>query len=200
MWSWCAPVIVESQAEDPPISPQEMRADARRNRDRLIAAAREAFASGEAKVSLESVARAAGVGIGTLYRHFPTRESLAEAVYRTEFTALRDSAAELLAELPPDAALRAWMDRFADYIATKREMAEALRAVITATSLPEKRAELAEAARAVLEAGAADGSLRADVLPEDVVAGIVGVFLSCGADRPEQAGRLLDLLMDALRP
>lgn len=176
-----------------------MRADARRNRDRLIAAAREAFTSGEAKVSLESVARAAGVGIGTLYRHFPTREALAEAVYRTEFAALRDSAAELLAELPPDAALRAWMDRFADYLASKREMAEALRAVITATSLPEKRAELADAARTVLEAGAADGSLRADVPPEDVVAGILGIFLSCGTDRPEQAGRLLDLLMDGLR-
>lgn len=177
-----------------------MRADARRNRERLVMAAREAFTSGERKVSLESVARAAGVGIGTLYRHFPTREALAEAVYRTEFAALRDSAAELLAELPPDAALRAWMDRFAEYLATKREMAEALRAVISTVSLSAKRAELAEAAGTVLEAGAADGTLRSDVLAEDVVAGIVGVFLSCGPDQPEQAARLLDLMMDGLRP
>lgn len=177
-----------------------MRSDARRNRERLITAAREAFTSGEPKVSLESIARAAGVGIGTLYRHFPTRDALAEAVYQTEFAALRDSAAELLAELPPDAALRAWMDRFGEYVATKREMAEALRAVMSSISLSEKRAELGEAARAVLEAGAADGSLRSDVLPEDVVAGIVGTFLATGPDQPEQATRLLDLMMDGLRP
>ncbi|MDI2029900.1 TetR family transcriptional regulator [Saccharopolyspora sp. TS4A08] len=176
-----------------------MRSDARRNRERLVAAAREAFASGEPKVSLDSVARAARVGIGTLYRHFPTREALAEAVYQTEFAALRDSAAELLAELPPDAALRAWMARFGEYVATKREMAEALRAVIATIPLSAKRAELAEAARTVLEAGAADGSLRPDVLPEDVVAAVVGIHLAT-PDDPEQAARILDLFMDALRP
>ena len=176
-----------------------MRADARRNRERLITAAREAFTSDAATVSLDSVARAAGVGIGTLYRHFPTRDSLAEAVYRSEFAALRDCAAELLADRPPDAALRAWMSRFADYIATKREMAEALRSVMSSISLSEKRAELAEAARTLLEAGAQDGSLRSDVPAEDVVAGIVGIFLACGPDQPEQAGRLLDLMVDGLR-
>ncbi|SFS51183.1 TetR/AcrR family transcriptional regulator [Saccharopolyspora flava] len=177
-----------------------MRSDARQNRERLITVAREAFTSGEQKVSMDYVARAAGVGIGTLYRHFPTREALAEAVYRTEFTALRDNAAELLAALPPDAALRAWMDRFGEYVAAKRGMAEALRALITATTLSEKRAELAEAAGAVLDAGAAEGVLRDDVEPEDVVVGIIGIYSSTGPDRPEQTSRLLDLLMDGLRP
>src|ERR1041385_3209822 len=102
------------------------RADAQRNRKRLVEVARQAFTSG-GKVSLEAIAREAGVGIGTLYRHFPTREALVEAVYWTERTNLCDSAAELLAQEPPDRALRLWMDRFAGYVATKREMADALR-------------------------------------------------------------------------
>ncbi|MEB3365817.1 hypothetical protein R4I43_00220 [Saccharopolyspora sp. S2-29] len=92
------------------------------------------------------------------------------------------------------------MDRFCEYVATKREMAEALRAVMSSISLSEKRAELGEAARAVIEAGAAEGSLRSDVLPEDVVTGIVGIFLATSPDQPEQTTRLLDLMLDALRP
>src|SRR5215471_18489755 len=92
-----------------------MRADARRNRDRLLEVALRAFSSGE-EVTLEAIARQAGVGIGTLYRHFPTRESLVEAVYRGELARLRETAGELLASRAPDAALRAWMDGFADYV------------------------------------------------------------------------------------
>src|SRR5437879_6401556 len=107
-----------------------VRADAHRNRQRLLEAARRAFASGSPVVTLEAIAREAGVGIGTLYRHFPTREALVEAVYRAELSRLCDSAGELLAAAhAPDAALRSWMDRFAEYVATKREMADALRAV-----------------------------------------------------------------------
>jgi AcrR family transcriptional regulator len=175
------------------------RADAQRNRKRLLEVARAAFTSGDGKVSLEAIAREAGVGIGTLYRHFPTREALVEAVYWTERTRLCESAAELLAQEPPDRALRAWMDRFAAYVATKREMADALRALIadgTITSV-QARAELSAAARLLLDAGAADGTLRADVVPEDVVTALVGVFLVTTG--PEQSARLIDLLMDSLR-
>lgn len=175
------------------------RVDAQRNRKRLVEVARRAFTSGAGKVSLEAIAREAGVGIGTLYRHFPTREALVEAVYRAERTRLCDSAAELLATLPPERALRTWMDRFADYVATKREMADALRALFadgTITSA-QAREELSAAARLLLDAGAAAGTVRAGVLPEDVVTGLVGMLLVTTG--PEQAARLLDLLMDSLR-
>src|SRR5919201_1270681 len=105
-----------------------MRADALRNRERLLEVALRAFSSGQ-EVTLEAVARNAGVGIGTLYRHFPTREALVEAVYRGELARLRDTAADLLASRAPDAALRAWMDGFADYVTAKHGMAETLRAI-----------------------------------------------------------------------
>jgi AcrR family transcriptional regulator len=195
-----------AEAEVPPIrlgeSEKTVRADARRNRDRLVEVARSAFTSGDGKVSLEAIAREAGVGIGTLYRHFPTRESLIEAVYRAELSRLCDSAGELLAGQPPDHALREWMDRFADYVTTKREMADALRAVIASgvITASHARAELSTAVQMLLDAGAAAGTLRGDRRAEDVVAAIVGVFLACGhPDQRDQAGRLLDLLMDGLR-
>ena len=180
-----------------------VRADAQRNRQRLIEVARQAFAAGEAKVSLEAVAREAGVGIGTLYRHFPTRESLVEAVYRAERSSLCAAADELLAaQQPPDRALRTWMDRFADYIATKREMAEALRALIAsgAVTRSEVREELSVAVRRLLDAGAANGDLRPDACAEDIVVALVGIVVVCPLpDQRAQAGRLFDLLMDGLR-
>src|SRR6185312_1176153 len=104
------------------------RADATRNRDRLLQVAREAFAAADGPVSLEGVARAAGVGIGTLYRHFPTREALVEAVYAAELDDVTGSVAGLLERLPPDAALRAWMGRYAGFAAAKRGMVDTLRA------------------------------------------------------------------------
>lgn len=97
--------------------------------------ARRSLSAGENKVPLEAIAREAGVGIGTLYRHFPTREALVEAVYRAELSRLCDSAGELLAARRPEDALRAWMDQFADYVATKRDMADALRAVIASGAI-----------------------------------------------------------------
>src|SRR5215469_7281034 len=106
--------------------PRRPRADAERNRARLLDAARAAFASGPEPVTLEQIARDADVGIGTLYRHFPTREALVEALYRKELADLCASVASLLAAQPPEQALRAWMDRFADYVTAKHEMADAL--------------------------------------------------------------------------
>ena len=178
------------------------RADAERNRNRLLDVARVAFASGQDPVTLDQLARDAGVGIGTLYRHFPTREALVEALYRKELAALCASAADLLQTHAPAAALRAWMDRFADYVAAKREMADALRAVLAAgtVSVSQARAELTTAVRTILDAGAATGELRADVRPEDVVALIVGAFTATSlAGGQEQLERMLDLLMDAIR-
>lgn len=178
------------------------RADAQRNRQRLIEVAQRAFTAGDGKVSLEAVAKEAGVGIGTLYRHFPTREALVEAVYLAERRRLCDAADELVAEQPPEQALRAWMDRFANYIATKREMADALRALIAdgTVTRSQAREELSAAVHRMLDAGAAAGTLREDVRAEDVVVALVGVFSVCALpEQRDQAGRLLDLLMDGLR-
>jgi AcrR family transcriptional regulator len=179
-----------------------VRADAQRNRENLLAAARRAFAAGDATVALEAIARDAGVGIGTLYRHFPTREALVEAVFRAERDRLCDSAGELLTTHRPDGALRAWMDQFADYVAIKRDMADTLRVLVAsgAVTSSEAREQLSTAAAKLLTAGAAAGTLRADVRPEDVVVSLVGIFLTCGApEQRDQANRLLDLLMAGLR-
>jgi AcrR family transcriptional regulator len=177
------------------------RADAERNRARLLDAAKAAFSSGQTP-TLDQIARAAGVGIGTLYRHFPTREALVEALYRKELADLCGAADELLKSRAPERALRAWMDVFANYVAAKREMADALRAVFAAGSVTvsQAREELTVAVRTILDAGVADGTLRDDVRPEDVVAMIVGAFTATSlAGGQEQRGRMFDLLVDAIR-
>jgi len=187
---------------DPEGGARPLRADAQRNRDRLLEVAVRAFSQGGPEVPLETIAKEAGVGIGTLYRHFPTREALVDAAYRSELAKLCDCAAELSAGLPPDQALRSWMDHFIDYMATKQGMAEALRAVIASGGNPfsESRVRLVSAISHLLTAGAAAGMLRSDVAPEDALAGLSGIALSSGgpADR-DRAGRLLDLLLDGLR-
>lgn len=179
-----------------------LRADAQRNRDRLLDVAVRALADGGADVTLEAIAREAGVGIGTLYRHFPTREALVEAAYRNELSRLCDSVTDLLAELPPDRALRTWMDRFVDYATTKRGMGDALRAVIASGGNPfaHSRERLTGAISTLLVAGASAGTLRPDVDPQDVLVGLSGLSLATAEpDRRDQADRLLDLLMDGLR-
>ncbi|MEV8322630.1 TetR family transcriptional regulator [Kitasatospora sp. NPDC056731] len=182
--------------------PRPLRADARRNRDRLIEVAARAFAQDGPEATLGAIAKEAGVGIGTLYRHFATREELVEAVYRSELAKLCDSAAELLDDRGPDAALRAWMDGFVRYMTTKRGMSDALRALIASGGDPfsHSRAMLTGAITRLLRAGAESGVLRADVEPEDVLFSLSG--LSMAATTPEhhvRMERLLDLLMDGLR-
>jgi AcrR family transcriptional regulator len=180
-----------------------LRADARRNRERLLQAAVQAFSRDGTEASLEGIAKDAGVGIGTLYRHFPTRDELVEAAYRNELGKLCDAADEMVrTALPADEALRRWMDRFVDYMATKREMADALRAVIAAGRNPyaTSRDRMTAAVRQLLDAGAAAGTLRADAQPDDVFLTMSGITMT--TSRPEQraqAGRMLDLLMDGLR-
>jgi AcrR family transcriptional regulator len=182
--------------------PKRLRVDAERNRARLLDVARAAFAAGEAPVSLDQIARDADVGIGTLYRHFPTREALVEALYRQELADLCASADELLAWHAPERALRAWMDRFAGYVRAKREMADALRAVFAAgaVTVSEAREQLTAAVQTILDAGIAAGTLRDDVYAGDVVATVVGMFTATSLDGGhEQLERMLDLLTDAVR-
>jgi AcrR family transcriptional regulator len=183
--------------------PRRLRADAERNRARLLDVARAAFASGQVPVTLEQIARDADVGIGTLYRHFPTREALVEALYRQELADLCASADDLLAALPPERALRTWMDRFAGYVRAKREMADALRAVFAAgaVTVSEAREQLTAAVQTILDAGIAAGTLRDDVRADDIVATIVGMFTATSlAGGQEQLERMFDLLMNAVRP
>ena len=184
-------------------SGRPVRADARRNRDRILSIARTAFASTAETVPLDAIAREAGVGIGTLYRHFPTREALVEAVYAAELDDVVSSAPALLTELAPEAALRAWMDRYAEFFRIKRGMSATLRAgwASGAIATPATRERITEALAVILDGGARAGSLRADVEPEDVTMMLLGVFLSTTAsDAPQSIDRLLDLIVDALRP
>jgi AcrR family transcriptional regulator len=172
------------------------RSDARRNREKLLEVATAAFAAADGRrVSLESIARDAGVGIGTLYRHFPNREALVEAIYRAELAEVAEVAATLLKRHPGKTALRRWMDRYAGFVAAKRGMAESLHAMFDSGAMQrnETRASITEAVDLLLRAGADDGSLRADVSADDVVSSLIGIFLASGS--PEQTGRLLDLLV-----
>ncbi len=179
-----------------------LRADAQRNRDKLLDAAVRAFSSEGPEVTLEAIAKDAGVGIGTLYRHFPTREALVEAAYRNELARLCDGVPDLLRAEPPDRATRIWMDRFVSYMTTKHGMADALRAVIASGGNPfaESRDRLLTAITTLLEAGVAAGTVRPDIQPSDVLASLSGVSLvTVDPARPDQARRILDLLMDGLR-
>lgn len=191
------------QPDLPARAKRPLRADAQRNRQNLVTVARIAFATADGTVPLEGIAREAGVGIGTLYRHFPTREALVEAVYAAELDDVSSSARTLLDQFPPDIALRAWTNRYADFAAAKRGMVDTLRAGWASGRIttPTTRERITAAIGTILTAGARVGSLRADVDPEDVTAMLLGVFLSTATSSTSaQTGRLLDLVVDALRP
>ncbi|GAA3794315.1 MULTISPECIES: TetR/AcrR family transcriptional regulator [Amycolatopsis] len=179
------------------------RADAARNRQQLLEVATRLFASSETEPSMRAIASAAGVGIATLYRHFPTRESLVDAVYRDQVTRLTSGARELLAELDPPAALRRWMDLFGEWIATKNGMLDTLLAMIESGEIghAHTRTELLGAIDEILDAGRASGQLRGDVPAEDIAAALIGIFTVAGSPgHKAMADRLLNLLMDGLRP
>ena len=172
------------------------RADARRNYDALIAAAREAFSENGAAASLEDVARRASVGIGTLYRNFPTRQHLFEAVYVEEVRALCHSA-EGLAELPPWDALVAWLHRFVAYVATKRALAEQL--LHDSEIFTSCRAEIFSAGEPLMRRAQAAGVVRDDIGFDDVVRLISGLTMA-QFPSPEQRDRVLGVALDGLRP
>jgi AcrR family transcriptional regulator len=178
-----------------------LRADARENREKILAAAVAAFAESGAGVPLETIAQQAGVGIGTLYRHFPTREALVLEAYRSEVEHLCDAAPDLLGAMPPDAALREWMTRFVGYVAAKRGMADALHQVMSSNTLfAGTREQIVAALSLLLRAGADAGTIRADIDADDVFRAMGGVWMiPAEGGWQDQARRLLDLLTDGLR-
>jgi AcrR family transcriptional regulator len=179
-----------------------LRADARRNRDKLVEVAAQAFAEGGVDTSLEEIARRARVGIGTLYRHFPTREHLVEVVYRREVEGLCHAADELAEHHPADVALELWMQRFVDYIATKRGLATSLRLLLSTNStlFSDTSGRVSGALRKLVEQAAAAGKIRADVDTSDVMHALGGIYSAPSTpDWRERSGRLVKLLMDGLR-
>ncbi|MER7184143.1 helix-turn-helix domain-containing protein [Streptomyces hyaluromycini] len=178
-----------------------LRADAQANHDRLLEVAARAFAEQGADASLKAIAATAGVGIGTLYRRFPTREDLIEATYRNETDRLCASARDLLADRSPLAALRAWAEAFVDYMLTKKGMADALPAILAAREglRQHSRDALVEAVTTLLTAGAATGQLRRDAQPNDVLMALGGITLISGHEHQRDlASRLIVLLLDGL--
>jgi AcrR family transcriptional regulator len=179
-----------------------LRADARRNRDALLVAAAAQFAERGVEAPLEEIARQAGVGIGTLYRHFPTRDALIADVYRREVDLLCGGVDELLATLPADEALAQWMRRFVGYVATKRGLAVALKAMVNDNSelFAQSRVHINESMARLVHAAVEAGLVRTDADPEDVLRGMSGFCLfSEQAGWQEQAQRLVTLLVDGLR-
>ncbi|MBO9124040.1 MULTISPECIES: TetR/AcrR family transcriptional regulator [unclassified Rhizobium] len=187
-----------SQAQEQP----RLRADAQRNRAKLVEVASQAFAERGADVSLEEIARQAGVGIGTLYRHFPTREHLVEAAYRHELELLAGAAAELLAEKAPDIALDEWMHRFVSYMAAKRGMAKSLKLLFTSNAalFTEGTTRMTAAFEKLLRAAIEAGTVKGDIVAGDVLYTLFGIYsIPDTPDWRERAHRIVRLIMDGLR-
>jgi AcrR family transcriptional regulator len=176
------------------------RADAARNYDKLLAAARDAFTEDGAAASLEDIARRAGVGIGTLYRNFPTRQALLEAVYVDEVEAI-SRAAEGLADHEPWDALVAWLRNFADYATTKKALAAELMAYLDgdAPVFMQCRESIIRAGAPLLEAAQRAGAVRSDAVFIDVVRMVGGIATIPNAE-PGQVDRILAVALDGLRP
>src|SRR5258707_3647428 len=164
-------------ADPPAATIRKPRSDAVRNRERVLEAAKAVFSAGGPDASLEAVARRAGVGIGTLYRHFPTREALFEAVYRREVQQLGELAEELKGEAKPVEALRRWLRSNVEFVATKKGMSAAL--ALAAHGSSELYADtfdrLTKAVGTLLDRAIAAGEIRADVSPEDVLRILAGM-------------------------
>ncbi|MFG2485441.1 TetR/AcrR family transcriptional regulator [Streptomyces virginiae] len=179
-----------------------LRADAQRNRDKILAAAVRVFTEQGLEAHFDRIAKEAGVGTGTLYRNFPTKEALIEAAYRNEVARLCDSVPTLLESLPPYEALRAWTRRFIDYATAKMGMADAMRAVLAAGTDPytDSRRMIQDALTSLMGACTAAGVIRTDISSSDMFAALAGIALtSAGPGRRDQAERLLDLNLDGLR-
>ncbi|MBV2155079.1 TetR/AcrR family transcriptional regulator [Kitasatospora sp. SUK 42] len=178
-----------------------LRADAQRNRDKILSAAVRVFAEEGLEAHMERIAKEAGVGSGTLYRNFPTREVLIEAAYRNELIRLCDAAPDLLAALAPREALRAWTGRFIDYATAKLGMADALRALVESGVNPYAQSHemMMAALTSLLAAGIEAGTIRSDIGATDMFAALTGIALTSGKpEQREQAERLLDLILDGL--
>ncbi|MBU3864380.1 TetR/AcrR family transcriptional regulator [Streptomyces sp. 4503] len=178
-----------------------LRADAQRNREKILSAAVRVFAEEGLDAHLERIAKEAGVGTGTLYRNFPTRELLIEAAYRNELARLCDAAPELLATLPPREAMRAWLGRFMDYANAKLGMADALRGVVASGVNPYAQSHemIQDALSRLMDAAVTAGVIRSDISATDMFAALTGIALASGKpEQRERADRLLDLTLDGL--
>lgn len=183
-------------------SPRKPRADAIRNRERVLEAAKAIFSEGGTETGLEAVARKAGVGIGTLYRHFPTREALYEAVYRREVEQLAELAQQLTTDMPRLAGLRRWLLALVEFVATKKGMGAAL--ALAAHKPPELMAfttnRMTEAIGMLLGPAVEAGEVRRDIGPDDLLRMVIGLcYMQDGPGWQAQVMRLLDVFLDGLR-
>jgi AcrR family transcriptional regulator len=187
----------------PPPAERKPRADAQRNRERILEVARLAFTRHGAEASLDDIARQAGIGPGTLYRHFPTRDALIEAVYRSEVEKLTAAGERFAAKLPPLEALRAWMLLFIDHVASKKFILPAM------DTVPGGSMRLIEGARGLIhgafltlvQRAINSGDLRKDTDPDDFVRALIGVFHTTGIPGWEaSARRIVDILIAGSRP
>jgi len=184
-------------------APRKPRADAQQNRERILEVAKEAFKKSGANASLDDIAKQAGVGPGTLYRHFPSREELLTAVYRTEAGKLAAAEQQFAETLPPVEALRAWMLLFIDHIAAKKIIASALNTLI---GDPKKifepsYAKIWDAVRALVKRAIESGDIREDLDPIDLLRALIGVAnIATSPDWEQSARRLVDILIMGSRP
>jgi AcrR family transcriptional regulator len=190
-------------AKRPQPAQRKPRADAERNRDRVLEVAKEAFTRFGADTSLDDIAKQAGVGAGTLYRHFPSREALIEAVYRTEVEKLASAERNFAETMPPIDALRAWMLLFVDYIATKKIIAPALNKLVGGRSkvFEAYYSQVWEAIRALVKRAVKSGDIRKDLDPIDLLRALIGVSnVASSPDWQQSAKRLVDILITGSRP
>ena len=183
--------------------PRKPRADARRNRERILEVAKQAFTKYGADTSLDDIAKEAGVGAGTLYRHFPTRDDLLVAVYQSEVERLAAAQRKFEQTMPPVEALRAWMLLFVDYIATKKIIAPALNSMVGgASKLYEgSHSQIQGAIDALVKRASESGDVRKDLDPFDLLRALIGVaFIGSGPDWQQSARRLVDILIAGARP
>ena len=184
-------------------SVRKPRSDAQRNRERILEAAKEAFTRAGVDASLDEIAKEAGVGPGTLYRHFPTRETLLGAVYRTEMEKLASAERTFAAELPPVEALQAWLLLFVDYIAAKQLIGPALTALLGDPKkvFEDSHARVWEAIRALVKRAIKSGDMRKDLDPIDLLRALIGVAnVATSPDWQQSARRLVDILIAGSRP
>jgi AcrR family transcriptional regulator len=179
------------------------RADAERNRDRILEVAKDAFTQFGADASLDDIAKQAGVGAGTLYRHFPSREALIEAVYRTEVEKLAAAERNFAETMPPIEALRAWMTLFVDYIAAKKIIAPVLNTLLGGASkvFESSHTQIWDAIRALVKRAIKSGDIRKDLDPIDLLRALIGVSnVATGPDWQQSAKRVVDILITGSRP
>ncbi len=185
------------------LGPRRPRADAQRNRERILEVAKAAFTRHGADASLDEIAKQAGVGAGTLYRHFPTRDALIESVYRCEVERLAAAESRFAAEMAPIDALRAWMLMLIDYIAAKHIIAPALNSVVGGPSrlYEGSRSQIQGAIDKLVKRAKKTGAVRKDLDPSDLLRALIGVsHMGSGSDWQQSARRLVDILIAGSRP